>query len=305
MSPRETFHALTTIFPYYHQQAVNAFYKIPYGYVDTLNDQGLLGEAMRFRQQFGSVFISYETAMRCSKGGKFSIADAAGERLLQGVLKGGAEEEEKKPFPLFKLPAESRNNTCEMVFQYPETGFHRRRFGGGGDVLENPPKDDQSIPTAWNNAVEDNTALDTASVKGILSPLLVSCQLLEESLPYFYNINTFYFPDVDELGLFLVRLPPKHLQQITSLCFTYSGHETTDVRPAFEQLRSLGKLRKLTSRIDEVEWVGRRRRRPRKKYQSATRMPGLNILEKIRGMKEVVFDRCPNVEEMLKEKMIC
>jgi len=231
----------------------------------------------------------------------YSMSAANGHRVLAHAL--GLNFDRKQSFPFFRLPAELRNTIYELVFQYPKSGLHiTGRNSSVARVLTRSTDEDVS----FNVAGRQHRILATAPIEHILAPLLVSRQLHQETLPFFYNSNKFYFGNHQWMHEVLSKIPDAHRDHIKHVSFTYQLYDSRDAVAHFTTLGKLQGLRKLEVHLDEERWKEYRTggKRAVKKYEDIAKVPGLRTLGKIRGLEEVIFHGCPTVERILKEGML-
>ncbi|KAK5127485.1 hypothetical protein LTR85_006824 [Meristemomyces frigidus] len=313
MSEKEIFKRVVERFRYFQQQAIEALYEgTRHGFLfyddlgdddDDDDDAGVPERSIDIKGILSEVYRLYDVPLTRLANKTLKISAASGERVLRPLLEPEAEEE---PFAFFKLPAELRNTIYELVFQYPKSGLHcelRIGYNHAPVVLPARCRDDATSDD-WAKALSRSATLRTLPFTQILAPVLVSRQFRKEALPYFYNINTFRVDNLSSLGRLLAKIPTEHQKHIHSISLGYNIYESVDVPSVFRQLLALEGLRKLTVRIDEEAWKRLGVRYPQKKYQSATNMPGLSTLGRVRGLEEVVFEGCPSIESMLKENML-
>lgn len=275
-------------------------------------------ESQRLHQSFREALRCFETPLEIHGNEdqelSWTIRASDGNAVLAGIL-AEPQANTQKPFNFFGLPGELRAKIYDMVFGYPRSGLHIRRFGytqKGTIVLESRfGISDRSYHESfdlkkWERKVILKESLSTWPMGRVLAPLSTSKRFYNEAMPTFYRINHFHLENPALLHSFLCSLAPgrsKHIGHISVAC-EHFGHYMTP--KASELLAQIEHLRKLQFHFDEQRWLDMaegNNGKVIKKYTTVKNMPGYGALRAIRGLDEVTFVGCPTLEKLLKADM--
>ena len=244
----------------------------------------------------------------------WSISVSEADPYLRRVLKLGPQTS----FPFLSLPAELRKTIYAMVLTLPPSGvaitsiYSNQGRERGTFALATQ---DFKRPFSMNSCRGiDNVQLDDyyqQPAQRQLALLLVNKQIFEEAHAIFYGQNLFFFDCVNEMDLFLRRLPLHRKKHLTQVTFTYRIRDYSAWQSAFHHLGPLERLRTLHIYIHEERWEDRMRH-VLHVPADVLKIPGMEALRGLRGLEEVSvlgeyrdrFSPPPRLPAYLKPEML-
>lgn len=311
LTERAIIHRVFDHFKYYRQQAYETFFE-PDGFYYSKSRRA----AADYRRQFQEVLKQAELPVEiirnqgASREEQYFISAKNCEQMLSGVLHPQGTGDQQ-PFRFFDLPAELRNTIYELTFQYPKSGLFLSKERKYAYVQTRSIAEDTKVGHDFQRLTYDGLKeyFRTAPIKDILSPLLVSRQFYQEASPVFYSINHFYFLDSEVMNHVLKSISGGCRSHIRHVSFIYPAWTYYEkwVAESLAFLATCTSLRKLEIYFDEAAWKEQgstRTGKQVKKYDSLKNVVGFGGLGRLRGLEEVIFHGCPELEKMLKSKML-
>jgi hypothetical protein len=123
-------------------------------------------------------------------------------------------------------------------------------------------------------------------------------------MPIFYGGNHFACSTIGDLRRFLEFTPESRKDYIGHVSFHINNQDARIARTTFELLKEVKYLREIDIWISEIEWGAVQTRRKSKKYSDMLKIPGLQVLGSMRGLKRVAFHGdCDTVKAYLSPLM--
>ncbi|KAK5702153.1 hypothetical protein LTR17_022580 [Elasticomyces elasticus] len=264
--------------------------------------------AAALRQMLDEVYQHYElpllitTVEGATKSDvQYTISPLMGERWLDLPVNSTVEAD-NKVFRFFELPAELREVIYKMAFQYPISGLRVPGINYAPEVLSRDLDDTKDWSAMPEYTLRET--LPTQPISKILSPLLVSRQFYNETMPVFFNINTFFYPSQDGMNYGIIKMPTEYRKHLRSISFEIgslaASVEGCDL--AFVALKLLPNLRVLEVYINRRDWRFPRRQRLAPDWAHLWAcLSGVQFMRKMRGLDRVDCAGCPALQELLQD----
>ncbi|KAK5746420.1 hypothetical protein LTR17_000800 [Elasticomyces elasticus] len=284
-------------FPYFKELAFQAFWACDDGYGSC--------DSRVIKDELETVFQKYDTAFIANEDDETEVM--ATEVAVHSVLKElpGYKPSHNSTFSFFKLPAELRNAIYELAFQYSASGLVWTVPQGQFGVLTRDVRDTAKGVSRWSDVNADlwSENYQTFPVGELLAPLLTCRQFYTEAMPVFYRVNHFVLDGSDRVTRCLAASRSKYIRSISVRISFSDGREKMMVA-AFKSLAGLDSLRVLHLSIDEQAWLARSKNGRVKKYSSISNYPGLQQLQKVRGLSTLYIDAAPQIEALVRADML-
>ena len=207
-------------------------------------------------------------------------------------------------FRFLSLPPELRNVIYGMMFAFPKSGLEVCKYSTTQEPVVRAMSRNYSDPFSydiWHYGWRDLRISSPAELMGLV---LVNKQISRETIPFFYQLNTFWLGRPDH-GLDLYSaLAPSRRNFLASLaiahtprCQTYTPEEVEVDTYFFQNLCGLKGLKKLYIEVDEVEWFKFSKKRGGGGQRfTAGNIPGFNHLLALADTVEVqLVGDCPTI----------
>ena len=124
-------------------------------------------------------------------------------------------------FRFLDLPAELRNKIYELVFTLPDSGMfvhgvrYARRYGLHVDVLEREVDNfaARGIQPHWPQSAL-TYRMKSSTLRTLLALLSVNKQIYREAMPFFYQVNHFWFDRMETAITFARCITPQRFQHM-------------------------------------------------------------------------------------------
>ncbi|KAI7281144.1 hypothetical protein KC345_g4297 [Hortaea werneckii] len=157
-------------------------------------------------------FMEYEVPIREGQVSFWSVSTQAARFYLRHWL----EPEREGVFPFLDLPPEIRNYIYELIFTFPSSSVYMNALGNF--YME---RIDEPGPCGrkWSDSgVISSLAFINKSANDTLTLLSANRQIYEEAMPFFYQLNNFYFDSYSvELLKFAVSMPRSRFEHLRKL----------------------------------------------------------------------------------------
>ena len=219
-------------------------------------------------------------------------------------------ETESKAFPFMQLPRELRDQIYELVLVMPKSGISMDTIDTGNGSKNGPLSfkvfsRDYDEPHRRHSSVHEfdpnryrvdnfhffsnKRTLECRSFQTYLALLLVSKQVYKEAMPIFYGGNHFACSTIGDLGRFLRFTPESRKDNVRYVSFHINNQDAKIAQTTFELLSQVKRLREIDIWISKTEWGAVQTRGKTKKYSNMFKIPGLQVLGSMRGLKRVTF----------------
>jgi hypothetical protein len=234
-------------------------------------------------------------------------------------------ETKSDAFPFMRLPRELRDQIYELALVMPKSGISMDTIDTG-DGSKDGPCSFEVFSRDYNEShrrrsyihkfdpdkdridqvhfFSNKRTLECRPFQTYLALLLVSKQLYQEAMPIFYGGNHFACSTIGDLRRFLEFTPESRKDYIGHVSFHINNQDARIARTTFELLKEVKYLREIDIWISEIEWGAVQTRRKSKKYSDMLKIPGLQVLGSMRGLKRVAFHGdCDTVKAYLSPLM--
>lgn len=240
---------------------------------------------------------------------EYTVQACAGRVFLNKWL----DARRKGTFPSLKLPAELRIDIYELLFRYPDSGFHISSIPRRG-LFREPNQvavrlceriDGQAAHRFhWQTAQAAKADVRVGPMNNLLALLSTCKQIYAEAMPYFYRTNTFHFDRCFALHEFLPSMPAERMQHLRVLKLTGLASEVESFRPGMKALEGVQALKRLEVTFHDADWLQmsyieqRKLTRSKKDFTAIEQVPGFKSLAiaASRAEKVVFHGECPLVK---------
>lgn len=202
--------------------------------------------------------------------------------------KSSACQKSKHGFRFLDLPAELRNRVYHYLLRFEGTLNPSKRTPTSSVAADMYRKSTADTPEMSKKGKQKPTSKDESNASA-LSLLAVNCQIHDQALGIFYNLNDFIFYWPTQLQGFLSALGPKRRRLLRSITLWHRNHReggTDTIDFPLEMLRSLDGLRELTL-ILPYGVVSDAYNITRPRITNPGLIPGVRTLSSMRGLLSV------------------